>query len=121
MFEDFFNHRCDIFHLRKNQEKGSYGIRTADAKVPEEEPSEENVPCHFHTRTGGLRIVQEEPYRSLSGEIKLSLPIDVNIQKNDIVRSAETGLCYRADLPRKVRDHHLIVALRREDGVKGAI
>lgn len=121
MFEDFLNHRCDIFHLAKKEMEGCYGIRTGDAMVPEQEPSQENVPCHFHTKSGSLRIMQEEPYRSLSGEIKLTLPAGTDIRENDVIRSRETGLCYRADLPRKIRNHHVTVTLRREDGVEGAL
>ncbi|MCI8860442.1 MAG: DUF3599 family protein [Lachnospiraceae bacterium] len=121
MLEDFFNHKCDIFHLVKNQEEGCYGIRGKERMVPEKTPSEENVSCHFHTKSNNLQIVQGEPYRGLAGEVKLSLPIDTDIRKNDVVRSRETGMYYRADLPKNIQGHHLTVVLRREDGVKGAI
>ena len=72
-------------------------------------------------RLWDLQIVQGEPYSSLEGQVKLSLPIGTGIRKNDIVQSRETGLRYRADVPREIRGHHIIVTLRREGGVKGAI
>lgn len=121
MFEDFFNHRCDIFHLVKNQEEGCYGIRGKERMVSEKTPSEENVCCHFHTKSNSLQIVQEEPYRKLTGEVKLSLPIGTDIRKNDVVKSRETGMYYRADFPKNIQGHHLTVVLWREDGLKGAI
>lgn len=121
MLEDFFNHRCDIFHLVENQEQGCYGIRSRERMAPEKVPSEENIRCHFHTKSNSLQIVQGEPYSKLTGEVKLSLPIGIDIRKNDVVRSRESGMYYRADMPKNIQGHHLTVILRREDGIKGAI
>ncbi|MCI9530297.1 MAG: DUF3599 family protein [Lachnospiraceae bacterium] len=121
MFEDFLDHKCDIFHLVDSPTPGGYGIKAAARMVPTGKAAEEDVPCHFHTGGGSLQIVQGEPYSSLEGQVKLSLPIGTGIRKNDIVQSRETGLRYRADVPREIRGHHIIVTLRREGGVKGAI
>lgn len=121
MFGDFLNHKCDIFHLVDDSCQEGYGIKAMEKRIPEETPSEQGIPCHFHVRSDSLQIVQGEPYRSLSGQVKLSLPFGTDIRKNDIVQSQETGICYRADLPREVRGHHMIVTLRREPGLKGAI
>lgn len=121
MFEDFFNHTCDIFHLVEQASTKDYGIKVAKQYVYEKEPSEKDVPCHFHIQSDTLKIVQKEPYSILSGEVKLSLPIGTDIRKNDRVQSKETGLCYYADVPRNIREHHIIVQVRREEGVKGAI
>lgn len=121
MFEDFLNHTCDIFHLVEQPSTEDYGIKVAKQSVYEKEPSEKDVPCHFHIQSDGIKLIQEEPYRRLSGEIKVSLPIGTNIRKNDRVQSKETGLCYLADVPRNIREHHIIVQVRREEGVKGAI
>lgn len=121
MFEDFLDHKCDIFHLVDSPNPEAYGIRAMAKRVPAERPSEKGVCCHFHVRNDGLQIAQGEPYSSLQGQVRLSLPIGTDIRENDIVQSWETGLRYRADVPRKIRGHHITVTLRREGGVKGAI
>lgn len=122
-WEDFLNHRCDIYHLVDAGETGAFGIKAAQHLVPEEEPSEKDVRCHFHIRQNDLtRLVQNEPETSIEGQIKCSIEIGTDIRKNDIVLSHEDGLRYRAGVPRTVaHDHHIIVTLYREDGVKGAI
>lgn len=122
MWEDFLNHRCDIYHLTDSESQESYGIKVSVERKPEEEASEKNIPCHFHVRQSDfLQIIQEKPYARLDGKIKLTLPFDTDIRKNDIVRSRESGIFYRADIPRKVQDHHIIVQVKREEGLKGAI
>lgn len=98
-----------------------YGIRAAQVAECPAEPSVSDVPCHFHLKDG-LSVVQKEPYTGLVGTVKLTLPFGTRIQENDFVRSKETGHMYRAEVPRAVHgNHHLVVELRREDGIKGAI
>ncbi|MCI9645331.1 MAG: DUF3599 family protein [Lachnospiraceae bacterium] len=121
MFRDLLDHRCDIFHLVDSPINGGYGIKAMAKREPARVPSVRDVPCHFHINGSSLQIAQEEPYSSLQGQVKLSLPIGTDIRKNDVVQSQETGLRYRAGVPREIRGHHIIVTLRREEGVKGAI
>lgn len=121
MFEDFLNHRCDIFHLEEKEQAAGYGIKTGKVLRHEYDPSLTDIPCHFHTQSDFLRIEQNEPYPSMTGEDKLSLPIGTDIRQNDKVRDCETGLCYVCDVPKKIRDHHITVKIRKEKGLKGAI
>lgn len=121
MFEDYLNHRCDIYHTAPTDTKIGYGINAARVAECPKEPDITDVPCHFHINTG-LAIVQEEPYPRLGGTVKLTLPFGTEIHENDYVRSRKTGHIYRAEIPRAIHEnHHLIVNLRREDGIKGAI
>ncbi len=121
MFEDFLNHRCDIYHTTLQDVAAGYGIRAARAAECPEEPGVSDVPCHFHLKDG-LSVVQKEPYTELSGTVKLTLPFGTEIHENDFVRSRETGYMYRAEVPRAVHgSHHLVVILRREEGIKGAV
>lgn len=122
MFEDFLNHKCDIFHLVEKKKAAGYGIKIGNVMEIEDEPSLVDIPCHFHIgQSNSLRVNQEKPYSAFSGETKLTLPIGTDIRINDIVRDCDTGLKYRADLPNKVQDHHITVTIRREDGLEGAI
>lgn len=122
MFEDFLNHRCDIYHLVERQPTAAYGIRPGKITEWEQEPSLTDVPCHFQvSQYDSVQIVQGEPYSRVSGETKLTLPYGTDIRMNDKVRDRKTGLAYRADVPKEVQQHHIIVTIRREEGVKGAI
>lgn len=121
-FEDFFNHRCDIYHLAEETVTVNGVAIASSTKKQAVVAEEQDVPCHFHINGEFLDIVQREPQAELQGRGKLSLPFGTDIRKNDIVRSRETGFCYRADLPRVIHgNHHIVVELRREDGAKGAI
>lgn len=122
-WEDFLNHSCDIYHLVDAGETGAYGIRAAEQLVPEDVPSETGVRCHFHIKQNDLlRLAQHEPETSVEGECKCSLEAGTDIRENDIVYSYEDGLRYRAGIPRNVsHDHHIVVTLYREGGVKGAL
>lgn len=124
MFDDFMNHTCNIYHLEDESVNVGYGIRAADVRTEHREPDETGVRCHFHIQSvaGSLSIVQKEPYSSVEGQVKLSLPIGTDIRKNDIVEDCRDGLKYRADVPKEIHGgHHIIVYLRREEGVKEAI
>ena len=66
------------------------------------------------------KIVQKEPYPAVEGEAKLALPYGVDIRENDFVKSR--GLIYRAGIPKAVHgNHHIVVTIKREEGIKGAI
>lgn len=122
MFEDFFNHTCNIYHLEDESTDIGYGIRATDVKKPQKKADEKEVRCHFYIRSNGVKIVQKEPYSSADGEMKLSLPVGTNIKMNDTVEDCRDGLMYRAGKPMEVHGgHHIIVMLSRMEGVKGAI
>ena len=124
MFDDFMNHTCNIYHLENNPVNVGYGILASDVKAEKSKPDEIAVKCHFHIKSsvGSVAVIQNEPYSSVEGQIKLSLPIGTNIRMNDIVEDCRNGLKYRADAPMEVYGaHHIIVNLSRQEGVKSAI
>ena len=124
MFDDFMNHTCNIYHLENNPVNVGYGSLASDVKAEKSKPDEIAVKCHFHIKSsvGSVAVIQNEPYSSVEGQIKLSLPIGTNIRMNDIVEDCRNGLKYRADAPKEVYGaHHIIVNLRRQEGVKSAI
>ena len=122
MFDDFMNHTCNIYHLENKPVNAGYGIRASDVKAEKAEPDEIAVKCHFHIKSSVVAVIQNEPYSSVEGQIKLSLPIGTDIRINDTVEDCRNGLKYRADAPKEVYGaHHIIVNLRRQEGVKSAI
>lgn len=122
MFEDFLDHTCNIYHMEVSPVNAGYGIQAADTRTEGGEFLL-GVPCHFYVRQNDfLRIVQNEPYSSVDGDIKLALPYGTDIRMNDTVEDCETLLRYRAGVPRTVHGgHHIIVTLRRREGEPNAI
>lgn len=122
MFDEFLDHKCNIYHLGSEKINAGYGIKATSIKRPHKEADEKDVKCHFHIRSNGLRIIQKEPYSSFGGEVKLSLPIGTDIRKNDMVEDCRDGLKYRASNPKEIHGgHHIIVTLFRDDGTEAAI
>lgn len=123
MFEDFLNHTCNIYHLEKESVTVGYGIMAEGMKCAAEKPDEKNVCCHFNIRENNqIRIEQKEPYSSIAGDLKLTLPIGTDIRMNDIVEDCRNGLKYRAGIPKEVHGgHHIVVTLSRKEGVRSAI
>ena len=86
MFEEFMNHKCNIYHLKDGTVDVGYGIKDGTVKKTGSTAVIKEQPCHFHTKVGDtVRIVQNKPFSSADGEIKLTLPAGVDIRKNDTV------------------------------------
>lgn len=119
MFEDFLNHRCDIYHPVEDDTKVGYGIKASKTEVCKDIPDIEDVPCHFYVNSS-LSIKQKEPFAVVDGEVKLALPYGTDIKENDFVKIR--GYMFRAGIPKAVHgNHHIVVVIRREEGIKGAI
>lgn len=123
MFEDFLNHKCNIYHLQDEPVNIGYGIKADNVKVPQTESEKKDIPYHFHVKMNNyLQVVQKEPYSGVEGKTKLSLPAGTDIRMNDTVEDCRDGLKYRAGKPIEVYGgHHIVVTLSRMEGVNGAI
>ena len=127
MYEDYLKDACDIYHVREETVNAGYGIPPQTELNWQDAPDLTDVPCHFHVRNGTLQWEQREPDTDIDGIVKLSLLPGTDIRRNDIVvskgsESIEAGLRFRAAIPRTVHgNHHIIVELYREDGLKGAV
>ena len=119
---DFFDHKCTIFHLMKSQTDRGYGIVDSNIyKYPEKPNGRDiDIPCHFHVKTGLDSIVQTDPLNLYHARVKISLPVSTDIRLNDKIIS-EDGYEYIAELPRKIRNHHIIVYANRQTSVKEAL
>ena len=114
MFEDFFNHKCNIFHIQEIKEEIGFGVKTQNVK--NEYPTSADIAelsCHFHTESFSNNLSQEQPANKLLVTRKLSLPPNTDIRINDKVVDCDTGIEYTAQLPLKIRDHHIVVVLTR--------
>ncbi len=121
-WEDFFNHKCDIYHIVKSSDNVGYGVTDTEHFSYPAKPDHTDVDCHFMIRTGKAVIVQTEPANDYDARIKLALPAGTDIRINDKVVSKETGLTYIAELPRVIKhNHHIVVYVKREGTVREAI
>lgn len=116
--EDFFNHRCSLYHTVKSDATPGYGLPASPHFTYPEQPDEVDIHCHFNqSGSGGTvnTLVQNLPEHAYEDRIKLQLPIGTDVRVNDKVLDKRTGLFYYAELPRTIRDHHIYVWVKREE------
>lgn len=118
MIEDFFDHKCDIYHLRETETTEDYGLPGKPAFSYPEQPDEAGVACHFGIKNQRVIVVQQEPQQDLDARIKLTLPAGTDVRLNDRIISKETGYEYRAEVPRDIRGNHIFVYVNRQEGTK---
>jgi hypothetical protein len=114
-FDALLNHTCDIYHIVKDDTSPGFGLPDSPAFSYSGTPDISAMRCHFNLR-GALRVSQNEPYASLDGRVKLNLPLETDVRINDKIVHLETGYEYVAEAPTRIRNHHIIVYLRRTDG-----
>jgi hypothetical protein len=111
-FEALLNHTCDIYHLQKADASPGFGLPNSPQFSYPDTPDIAGIKCHFNLR-GALRVTQNEPYAALDGRVKLNLPWGTEVCINDKIVHPETGYEYIAEAPIPIRNHHIIVMLRR--------
>ena len=115
MIEDFFDHKCDVYHVQKQQGSPGYGLPEAATYSYGDDPDIAGLPCHFGVKSSSVIVVQQEPQNALDSRIKLTYPAGIGIRINDKIVDCGTGLAYTAELPRNIRDHHQFVYIKRVD------
>lgn len=113
MIEDFFDHRCNIFHLIPKQDSPGYGLPDSDNFTYADTPDASDVPCHFGVRSSNITITQGEPQNDMDARIKLTVSTDTDIQVNDKIVDCDTLLEYTAEQPRNIRGHHKYAYIKR--------
>ena len=113
-FEALLGHTCDIYHIVRSDVSPGFGLEASPAFSYPDTPDIPGVRCHFALR-GALRYTQNEPYAALDGRVKLNLPWGTDVRVNDKIVHRETGCEYIAEAPVPIRNHHIIVMLRRTD------
>lgn len=114
MIEDFFDHKCNIFHVVKGTGSPGFGLPGSPTFEYSPVPDIAEQDCHFGVRNGTLNTAQQQPQNDLNARLKLTLPAGTDIRMNDKVVDCKTGLSYTAEVPRDIRGHHTIVYIKRE-------
>lgn len=118
-FENLLNHKCAIYHMKKDGTNLGYGIAREAFSYPEE-PDVTDVPCHFNVSdTGTMEQTEDANEYIVVG--KLNLPYGTDVRVNDKIIDLGSGISYYAEIPRNIRDHHIIVQIQRKGKVKGAM
>lgn len=120
-FEDLLDHKCAIYHLKKDKKSLGYGIETSDYTYASE-PDLSDIPCHFNVKNHGAgSMEQTENANEYIVVGKLQLPFGTEVYVNDKIVDLTTGLTYTAEIPRSIRNHHVIVQIQRKGKVNGAL
>lgn len=111
---ELLDHTCEVYHIKRTDSSPGYGLPSSPSFSYGSTPDLAGVPCHFGVKAGTITVVQKEPQAVYEAKIKLTLPIGTDIRLNDKIVHCETGYEYTADIPRDVRDHHMVVYLQRK-------
>lgn len=115
--EDFFRHRCTIYHKESAPKVAKYGLPSSEVThTYPEEPSLMDIPCFFDLGNGTINgsILQNEPQSTYNGATEVSLPIGTVIRKGDKVVDMRFNLEYTAGFPEDIRGKYLSVPLFRK-------
>lgn len=115
--EDFFDHKCDLYHALEGSDTPGYGLPTSPSFDYPKQPDLSDVACHFNQGGSGGTVntlVQKLPEHSYEDRIKLTFPIGTDVRVNDKVLDKRTNLFYIAEIPRNIRNHHIYVWVKRE-------
>lgn len=113
MIEDFFDHKCDIYHIKAEEDFPGYGLPVSNKYEYGDKPDIASLNCHFGVKASNITIIQQQPYNGMDARIKLTLPIDADIRLNDKIVDCDTKLEYTAEQPRNIRNHHKYVYIKR--------
>lgn len=113
--EDFFRHKCDIYHAVKSPKTANYGLPNSEQVITyPNEPSVTDSNCFFDTVNTSANISEVEPMHIYSGANQLSLPVGTSINYNDKVVDIRFGHEYTAGYPENIRGHYIVVPVFRK-------
>lgn len=118
-YEELLDHRCAIYHMMPESKSKGFGIET-QIFVYADEPDLTDVPCHFNVGDAGS-IGQSEDANEFIVVGKLNLPAGTKVYVNDKIVDLGKGITYTAEIPKNIRNHHVIVNIQRKGKVKGAL
>jgi hypothetical protein len=119
--EDFFRHKCDIYHASYDEKVPKYGLPASEKELSYPEiPSIEDVPCFFAFSNTNASMVEAEPMTLFQGPNELSLPAGTEIHPGDKIIDKRFNIDYTAGFPEDIRGKYLVVPIYRRT-VQGAL
>ena len=113
--EQLFDHRCDIYHLLKDENSPGYNLPSSPSFRYPPETHQNGVKCHFTIKAGNnTSMAQNEPQNEFTARTKLNLPVGTDIRLHDKVVDCDTKLAYTVvSPPRNIRGNHIIADIER--------
>ena len=111
--ESFFDHKCDIYHIVKENVTIGYGLPPSPCFSYPSLPDIKGLGCHFGVKSQSVTITRSEPINIMEARIKLTLPAGTDIRLNDKIVDCETGFEYTAEEPHNIRNHHIFVNIKK--------
>ncbi len=111
--EDFFRHKCDIYHISHAGRAAKYGLPSSekDSTYPAN-PSITDVICFF--ADANADEMEVEPTTVYPGARELSLPTGTDIHRGDKIIDKRFNIEYTAGFPEDIRGKYLSVPLNRK-------
>lgn len=109
-FRSLLTDKCDIYHLTESTTAPGYGLPGETVFDYPEMPDSVDVPCKFTEK--GQSITQGEPGAELVQSFAVSFMISADVRLNDKV--VFNGAEFKAQIPRKVNNHHVEVVVTRK-------
>lgn len=118
-YEDLLDHECNIYHVESEETSLGFGLTTEEFQYPDK-PDAENVRCHFNVnRSENLQQTDTANVYTVNGKVNFALGTDVRV--NDKIVDLSNGLEYICEIPKQIRNHHLIAIVHRAGTGKGAL
>ena len=111
--ENFFDHKCGIYHIVKEDVSIGYGLPVSPCFSYPEKPDIKEQSCHFGVKSQNVAIMQNEPQNIMEAKIKLTLPVRTDIRINDKIINCCNGFEYTAEEPHNIRNHHIFVYIKK--------
>jgi len=113
-YRNLLIHRCDIYHLTKKENGGSWGIPSEDLEEEfsyNDVPDLLNEPCYFTEKN--QTITQGDPNPTIIQSFLVHFLPTADIRVNDKV--VWNGVEFKLQMPKKIRNHHIeVTAVRSE-------
>lgn len=102
--------KCNIYHLNESTSSPGYGLPGDTQFTYNDQPDVIDVPCKFTEKNQS--ITQGEPGAEIIHSFAVSFLTSADIRLNDKV--IFEGAEYKAQIPRKVKNHHIEVTVTRK-------
>jgi hypothetical protein len=109
-FARLLTDKCSIHHLNESTSSPGYGLPGDTQFTYNDQPDVIDVPCKFTEKSQS--ITQGEPGAEIVHSFAVSFLISTDIRLNDKV--IFEGAEYKAQIPRKVKNHHIEVTVTRK-------
>lgn len=109
-FHALLTDRCSIYHIQATTASPGYGLPGEAEFIYSDLPDLVDVPCKFTEKS--QNITQGEPGAEIIQSYAVIFPINIDVRLNDKV--VFNGIECKAQVPRKIRNHHIEVTVIRK-------